>query len=121
MTNHIQFASASAAPPPTTIKLRKKFKPWKGKGMKSPANYVPCPQHEWKKIMEKSIEAKNPSVSINRIQSNLSERQRDAIFIVLCSLEAQKDQMVKLLKFPPKNQKSCQVIRDQVWCQAIGL
>uniref|UniRef100_A0A183C9Y1 Ground-like domain-containing protein n=1 Tax=Globodera pallida TaxID=36090 RepID=A0A183C9Y1_GLOPA len=82
---------------------------------------VLCPQIGWKKIMETSIKPNDPTTSINRIQTGLSRHQRDGIFIVMCTLANQRDQIAKKFQFYSKGQKSCQLIKDQIWCHAIGL
>uniref|UniRef100_A0A914IFN5 Uncharacterized protein n=1 Tax=Globodera rostochiensis TaxID=31243 RepID=A0A914IFN5_GLORO len=109
-TFHITSASV---PHPTSSPYRKKLKV---KTVDDHSSAVLCSQIGWKKIMEKSIKQNDPTTSINRIQTALSRHQRDGIFIVMCTLATQRNQITKKFQFYSKGQKSCQLIKDQVWC-----
>uniref|UniRef100_A0AC35FYK1 Ground-like domain-containing protein n=1 Tax=Panagrolaimus sp. PS1159 TaxID=55785 RepID=A0AC35FYK1_9BILA len=77
----------------------------------------PCPQNEWKKIMETTI-TEDPSSSVYAIQGAL-HKQYEAKFFVTCSKV--KDLSEKPAMFVTNGEGYCSYGNDNVWCEAIAL
>uniref|UniRef100_A0A914XX30 Ground-like domain-containing protein n=1 Tax=Panagrolaimus superbus TaxID=310955 RepID=A0A914XX30_9BILA len=77
----------------------------------------PCPQNEWKKIMETTI-TDNPSSSVFAIQGAL-HKQYEAKFFVTCSKV--KNPTKHPAMFVTNGEGYCSYGNDNVWCEAIAL
>uniref|UniRef100_A0AC34FT72 Uncharacterized protein n=1 Tax=Panagrolaimus sp. ES5 TaxID=591445 RepID=A0AC34FT72_9BILA len=77
----------------------------------------PCPQSEWKKIMETTI-TDNPSSSVFAIQGAL-HKQYEAKFFVTCSKVKESTQHPAM--FVTNGEGYCSYGNENVWCEAIAL
>ncbi|KAI1701682.1 hypothetical protein DdX_15935 [Ditylenchus destructor] len=84
---------------------------------------IPCPQAEWRELMDQQIAGKDAATSTNAIQSAIQARYPGHPFLVMCAQNKAvelKDQPSKL-RLSASGDGYCVVSKDNIWCQAVAL
>uniref|UniRef100_A0A915NLJ1 Uncharacterized protein n=1 Tax=Meloidogyne floridensis TaxID=298350 RepID=A0A915NLJ1_9BILA len=85
---------------------------------------TPCPQAAWKQVIEESITDNDAIASVNSIQTGLFRRYDDQRFLVVCATanEAKTgDATANKVHFSSSGDGYCNVVKNNVWCQAVAL
>ena len=86
------------------------------------ADETPCPQAEWKEIIEGGIAAEDAIASVNAIQSGMYRRYADHKFLVTCATADEGAKSVaNKVHFSSSGDGYCNVVKERVWCQAVAL
>ncbi|KAI1700025.1 ground-like domain-containing protein [Ditylenchus destructor] len=84
---------------------------------------IPCPQAEWRSLMDAQITDRDATTSANAIQTAFQARYPGHPFLVMCSQNKShevKDQPTKL-RLSASGDGYCVVSKDNIWCQAVAL
>uniref|UniRef100_A0A914GTF2 Uncharacterized protein n=1 Tax=Globodera rostochiensis TaxID=31243 RepID=A0A914GTF2_GLORO len=85
---------------------------------------TPCPQTEWKQILDENIRADDAIGSVSDIQTGLFRRFADQKFLVTCSSadEAKNGTATtNKVHFSSGGDGYCNLVKERVWCQAVAL
>ncbi|KAL3084810.1 hypothetical protein niasHT_031695 [Heterodera trifolii] len=85
---------------------------------------TPCPQTEWKQIIEESIRVDDAIGSVSAIQTALFRRHADQKFLVTCSAadEAKTGTAgTNKVHFSSSGDGYCNLVKERIWCQAVAL
>ncbi|KAF7637795.1 hypothetical protein Mgra_00002769 [Meloidogyne graminicola] len=102
-------------------KKREAIKPY-FKGIENP-----CPQKEWKLILEKAINSNNdPITSTNAIHTSLFNHYPNNKFIVTCDkiIKKNKDEennIKNLPNFSASGDGYCNIFNKNIWCQTVAI
>ncbi|KAF7635532.1 hypothetical protein Mgra_00005074 [Meloidogyne graminicola] len=85
---------------------------------------TPCPQTAWKQVLEESITADDAIASVNSIQTGLFRRYEDQKFLVVCATAEENksgDATANKVHFSSSGDGYCNVVKQNIWCQAVAL
>uniref|UniRef100_A0A915EUF5 Uncharacterized protein n=1 Tax=Ditylenchus dipsaci TaxID=166011 RepID=A0A915EUF5_9BILA len=85
---------------------------------------TPCPQTQWKLVMEENMKETNAVNPANAIQGALYRRYSESKFLVTCSVNTTENSKLDLtskLEISSGGDGYCNVVKQGVWCQAVSL
>ncbi|KAL3073033.1 hypothetical protein niasHT_035309 [Heterodera trifolii] len=85
---------------------------------------TPCPQTEWRQVIDESIRVDDAIGSVSAIQTALFRRHADQKFLVTCSAadEAKTGTAgTNKVHFSSSGDGYCNLVKERIWCQAVAL
>ncbi|KAL3084808.1 hypothetical protein niasHT_031693 [Heterodera trifolii] len=82
---------------------------------------TPCPQTEWRQVIDESIRVDDAIGSVGAIQTALYRRYANQKFLVTCSAADEAKNGTNKVHFSSSGDGYCNLVKEQIWCQAVAL
>ncbi|KAL3073032.1 hypothetical protein niasHT_035308 [Heterodera trifolii] len=82
---------------------------------------TPCPQTEWRQVIDESIRVDDAIGSVSAIQTALFRRYADQKFLVTCSAADEAKTGTNKVHFSSSGDGYCNLVKERIWCQAVAL
>ncbi|KAI1714320.1 hypothetical protein DdX_08413 [Ditylenchus destructor] len=84
---------------------------------------TPCPQAEWKSVIEESISKDDASTSVNSIQTAFYRKYANTKFLVTCASNKSNEaaNLPAKVHLSSSGDGYCNVVNERIWCQVVSL